>query len=159
MTTTTFEISDLVGAMLSRKRLAAQQIRAFLLGKPTLASLGWDDFAHLRELRDLAARMVSHRGEGVPNGANILIYGKPGTGKSEFVKTLATRLGLSAHFVGEHNGKDAEPNRQEQIAALMIANAVGATGGKMIVAVDEADDLFAGVDEETPQPDMAARCS
>jgi hypothetical protein len=30
----------------------------------------------------------------------------------------------------------------------MIANAVGATGGQMIVAVDEADDLFAGVDEE-----------
>jgi SpoVK/Ycf46/Vps4 family AAA+-type ATPase len=30
----------------------------------------------------------------------------------------------------------------------MIANALGATGSKMIVAVDEADDLFAGVDEE-----------
>ena len=70
--------------------------------------------------------MVAHRGEGVPNAANILIYGPPGTGKSEFVKTLATRLGLSAHFVGEHNGRDAEPNRQERIAALMIANALGA---------------------------------
>ena len=30
----------------------------------------------------------------------------------------------------------------------MIANALGTTGNKMIVAVDEADDLFAGVDED-----------
>ena len=52
-----FRISDLVGAMLSRKRLAAEQIRAFLLGKPTLASLGSDDFAHLGELRDLATQV------------------------------------------------------------------------------------------------------
>ena len=47
------QISDLVGAMLSRKRLDAPQIRALLLGKPAAASLGWDDFAHLGELRDL----------------------------------------------------------------------------------------------------------
>ena len=143
-----FQISDLVGAMLSRKRLDAPQIRALLLGKPAVASLGWDDFAHLGELRDLAARMVADRGDGVANAANILIYGPPGTGKSEFVKTLAAHLGLSSHFIGEHNGQDAEPNRRERIAALMIANALGTTGGKMIVAVDEADDLFAGVDEE-----------
>ena len=143
-----FQISDLVGAVLSRKRLAAPQIQALLLGKPAAASLGWDDFAHLGELRDLAERIVAHRGEGVPNAANILIYGPPGTGKSEFVKTLAARLGLSAHFVGEQNRQDAEPNRRERIAALMIAKALGATGGEIIVAVDEADDLFAGVDEE-----------
>jgi hypothetical protein len=36
-----FQISDLVGAVLSRKRLAAPQIRALLLGKPAAASLGW----------------------------------------------------------------------------------------------------------------------
>ena len=141
-------ITELVGSLISRKRLAAPQIRALLLGKPAVASLGWDDFAHLGELRDLAERIIAHQEEGVPNGANILIYGPPGTGKSEFVKTLAARLGFSAHFIGEHNGKDAEPNRRERIAALMIANALGATGAKMIVAVDEADDLFAGVDEE-----------
>jgi transitional endoplasmic reticulum ATPase len=142
------QITDLVGSVLSRKRLAAPQIRALLLGKPAVASLGWNDFTHLGELRDLAERMVAPRGADVPNAANILIYGPPGTGKSEFVKTLAARLGFSAHFVGEQNGKDAEPNRRERIAALMIANALGATGGKMIVVVDEADDLFAGVDEE-----------
>jgi len=143
-----FRICDLVGAMLARRHLAAPQIRALLLGKPAAATLAWDDFAHLGELRDLAARMVAHRGEGVANAANILIYGPPGTGKSEFVKTLAARLGFSAHFIGEHNAKHAEPNRRERIAALMIANALGSSAEKMIVAVDEADDLFAGVDED-----------
>jgi Cdc6-like AAA superfamily ATPase len=102
-------ISGLVGAMLARKRLDPPQIRALLLGKPAVASLGWDDFAHLGELRELAARIVAYRGVVVPDAANILIYGPPGTGKSEFVKTLAARLGFSAHFVGEHNGRTPSP--------------------------------------------------
>jgi Cdc6-like AAA superfamily ATPase len=104
-----FQISGLVGAMLARKRLDPPQIRALLLGKPAVASLGWDDFAHLGELRELAARIVAYRGVVVPDAANILIYGPPGTGKSEFVKTLAARLGFSAHFVGEHNGRTPSP--------------------------------------------------
>jgi SpoVK/Ycf46/Vps4 family AAA+-type ATPase len=141
-------LSDLVDKILSKKQLAAPQIHALLLGAPASASLSWDDFAHLGELRDLAARILAHGGDNAAKAANILIYGPPGTGKSEFVKTLAARLGLSAHFVGEDNGDNTEPNRQERIAALMIANALGATG-KMIVAVDEADDLFEGVDEDS----------
>ena len=141
-------LSDLIDNILSKKQLAAPQIRSLLLGTPAAASLSWDDFAHLGELRDLAARILAHRGDDAQKAANILIYGPPGTGKSEFVKTLAARLGFSAHFVGEDNGKHAEPNRRERIAALMIANALGATGNKMIVALDEADDLFAGVDED-----------
>jgi hypothetical protein len=40
-----------------------------------VASLCWDDFAHLGELRDLAERMVADQGAGVPKAANILIYG------------------------------------------------------------------------------------
>jgi transitional endoplasmic reticulum ATPase len=85
------QITELVGSLLSRKRLAAPEIRSLLLGKPAVASLGWEDFAHIGELRDLAERIIAHREEGVPNSANILIYGPPGTGKSEFVKTLAAR--------------------------------------------------------------------
>jgi hypothetical protein len=44
-----------------------------------------------------------------------------GNWQERFVKTLAARLGYSAHFVGEHNGQDAEPDRRERIAALLIA--------------------------------------
>ena len=59
-------IAELVGAVLSRKKLAAPQIRALLLGKPAAASLGWDDFAHLGQLRDLAERVVGPLGADFP---------------------------------------------------------------------------------------------
>lgn len=146
-----FCLSAVVDNILSKKRLDEDQIRGLLLGKRATATLGWDDFAHLGEARELAARLVAggrEPGSAPGKAANILLYGPPGTGKSEFVKTLGARLGVPVHFVGEENGKNAEPTRRERIAALMIANALGATAKKMIVAVDEADDLFAGVDED-----------
>ena len=79
---------------------------------------------------------------------NLLFYGPPGTGKSEFAKTLGAYLGLSVQFCGETGEENAEPNRRERIAALLIANAVGAVARRTIVVVDEADDLLAGLDED-----------
>jgi transitional endoplasmic reticulum ATPase len=144
-----FWLSDLVDDILSRKNLTPRHVGGLLLGKAAAPSLGWDDFAHLGELRDLAARIACPGNDGIARGVNILLYGAPGVGKSEFAKTLAAHLGLAAHFIGEENGKKAEPSRQERIAALLIANAVGApSGSDIMVAVDEADDLFAGVDED-----------
>jgi hypothetical protein len=143
-----FWLSDLVDNIFSKRQLTSRQIGGLLLGQPAMPSLCWEDFAHLGELRELSARIVAPGDGKASTGVNILIYGSPGTGKSEFVKTLAARCGLAAHFIGEENGKNAEPSRKERIAALVIANALGAAGNHMIVAVDEADDLFAGVDED-----------
>jgi transitional endoplasmic reticulum ATPase len=144
-------LSKTVRKVLSLPRLGSRNVSALLLGKPATAALGWSDFGHLGALRDLAARIVgaSIKSRGAPGmGANILLYGPPGTGKSEFAKTLGARLNVSVQFVGEATEDKTEPNRRERIAALMIANAIGGVARKTIVVVDEADDLFAGVDED-----------
>ena len=65
-----------------------------------------------------------------------------GTGKTEFAKTLGGQLGFSVQFVAETNDKNGEPSRSERLAALLIANAIGAMARKTILVVDEADDLF-----------------
>jgi transitional endoplasmic reticulum ATPase len=132
-------------------RLSSRNVSALLLGKSAAASLSWNDFSHLGDMRDLAARIVGAtvKLKGEPGtGANLLLYGPPGTGKSEFAKTLGARLLVSVQFVGETTDDKTEPNRRERIAALMIANAIGGVAKKTIFVVDEADDLFAGVDED-----------
>src|SRR5271167_2402930 len=143
--------SVVVRRLLALPRFGARRVGDLLLGRPARASLGWSDFEHLGELRDLAARIVAAAGElggASRRGANLLFYGAPGTGKSEFAKTLGARVGFSVQFCGETNDANGEPNRRERVAALLIANAIGGVARRTIVVVDEADDLFAGLGED-----------
>jgi transitional endoplasmic reticulum ATPase len=144
-------LSLVVHRLISLPRFERRRVSDLLLGAPTRASLVWKDFEHLGDLRDLAARIIA--GAGSPRGAarrgvNLLFYGPPGTGKSEFAKTLGARVGFSVQFCGETGEENSEPNRSERIAALLIANAVGAVARRTIVVVDEADDLLTGFDQD-----------
>jgi len=143
-------LSGVVRRILALKRIGARNVSDLLLGKPAAAALAWQDFKHLGDMREIAARLVKACGsKGTAEiGVNLLFYGPPGTGKSEFAKTLGAHLGFSVQFAGEANDDSAEPNRRERIAGLMIANAIGGVARKTIIVVDEADDLFAGVDED-----------
>src|SRR5271165_1405574 len=143
-------LSVVVRRLLSLPRFGARRVSDLLLGEPAHASLAWSDFEHLGDLRDLSAQIVVAAGRkgDAPGGANILLYGPPGTGKSEFAKTLGAHVGFSVQFIGESNDENGKPSRNERIAALMIANAIGALARRTIFVVDEADDLFVCVDED-----------
>ena len=141
-------MSVIVQRLLSLPRFGACRVGDLLLGEPARASLAWSDFEHLGDLRDLAARIVAAAGNprgGSRHGMNLLFYGPPGTGKSEFAKALGAR---SVQFIRETSDQNAEPSRRERIAALMIANAIRGVARKTIIVVDNADDLFIGVDED-----------
>ena len=138
-------LSNVARRILTMPRLAARRVGDLLLGEPAAATLGWGDFALLGEMRELAMRMVLAAGSSRARGSlgvNLLLYGPPGTGKTEFAKTLGGQLGFSVQFVAETNDKNGEPSRSERLAALLIANAIGAMARKTILVVDEADDLF-----------------
>jgi transitional endoplasmic reticulum ATPase len=143
-------LSVVVCRLLSLPRFGARRVSELVLGEPARASLAWSDFEHLRDLRDLSARIVAAAGSSrgrTRRGVNLLFYGPPGTGKSEFAKTLGAHVGLSVHLIGETTDESPEPSRNERIAAMMIANAIGGLARRTIIVVDEADDLFGGVDE------------
>lgn len=125
-----------------------EALRNALLGRSTPADLTWDDFAHLGEIRELAEALVGAALARRSKGVNVLVHGVPGTGKTEFARTLAARLSARACFVGEADDLDAEPNRQDRIAAFAVARALAARAGRMLLVVDEADDIFTGVDED-----------
>src|SRR5690606_7298399 len=49
------------------------------------------DFAHLPDL-DLLKRYLANTLSGRRKGSNVLLYGAPGTGKTEFVRAIAEAL-------------------------------------------------------------------
>ena len=130
-----------------------QALRDALLGPAARADLVWDDFAHLGEVRDLASRVLAGALKRRENGVAMLFYGAPGTGKTEFAKSLADRVGARLSFVGEADEEDGEPPRTDRISAFAVARALASNAGNVILAIDEADDIFTGVDED----DGAAR--
>jgi transitional endoplasmic reticulum ATPase len=123
-----------------------RQLRAALVGDIGRAELAWEDFAHLGEDADLAQSLLEGALAKRAQGVNILLHGAPGTGKTQFVRTLAARLGVEAIFVGETDSDGDEPHRNERIAAFAIARSLAAQAGRTLLVVDEADDIFTSVD-------------
>lgn len=74
-------------------------------------------------------------------GASMLVHGKEGTGKTEFVKSLIRNIGKKCIFLRPFNkkGKDSISERR---MALYVASRVVSSIGNGILVVDEADDLL-----------------
>ena len=124
------------------------RLRATLFGAAEASELGWDDFEHIAKARDLAADLVQAALDRKETGFNVLLYGEPGTGKTEFAKVLAQHVGARAVFVGEADDEGDEPSRFDRIAHLSMASTLAARAGRTVLVVDEADDIFTGVDED-----------
>jgi transitional endoplasmic reticulum ATPase len=117
--------------------------RDFALGTPLATDHAWADFEHLGpdrvHLVDMLAGAIQHRRKGV----NILIYGIPGGGKTEFCKALAKQLGMPLYAVAEMDEDDQEPSRRERLAALHVAHRLLGESSNALLLVDEADDIIA----------------
>lgn len=118
-----------------------------LCGKPRRTDLAWTDFAHLGEEAEVASRLVAAAIHARARGVNILLHGAPGVGKTQFACALAARLGLHAMFVGEADEDGEEPSRGSRLAALAVSQKLGVNARGLLLVVDEADDLFIGVDD------------
>ena len=117
-------------------------IRDILLGEPDRAELEWTDFDHVAESRDHVENLLRGALRAGETGVNILLHGPPGTGKTEFCRTLAARLGVPLFSIGERDQRGGEPNRMERIGDLSLAQCLLARGGNSLLLFDEMADLL-----------------
>jgi transitional endoplasmic reticulum ATPase len=154
-------LSLVVRRLLSMPRFEPRRVGDLLLGGPSRASLAWNKFEYLGDLRDLAARIVAANvrpGGSSHRSTNLLFYGPPGTGKSEFAKTLGVQIGFSVHFCGETDEESSEPDRRERIAALLIANAISRLRATQLLLSTKRT-IFSSTSMMTVHStDTAARC-
>ena len=133
----------LAGAMLADAG-DIEDLVALLFPPAPLPEAEWADFEGLGDsagiMRNLLAQAID---KGTP-GVNILLYGSPGTGKTEFCKVLARELGASLRAVGEADDSGEEPSRGERLADLGIAGRMLSARRDTLLLLDEMEDLFGG---------------
>ncbi|MCY4058073.1 MAG: AAA family ATPase [Gammaproteobacteria bacterium] len=117
-------------------------VRELLLGDTRESDLEWSDFDHLAQSRDDVERMLRGALDRGVRGVNILVHGPPGTGKTEFCRVLAHRLGVNLFSIGEADECGDEPTRRERLSELTLAQSLLGDDQRAVLLFDEMEDLL-----------------
>lgn len=137
-----FDVPDVISTAMQRTLNNLDDVRKYILGDKQQPTLEWDDFEHIGSTRDKLAAFLKEATQKRIQGVNILLWGPPGTGKTEFCKTLAARLNLNLYALGEVDDSGEEPNRKERTSAFQIAQNLLRHQNNNLLLFDEMDDMF-----------------
>ncbi len=136
------EVNEAVISALQKARGKRDDLRSLILGVPCKAQLDWEDFDYLGEVREKLQQFLANAYRSKEVGINILLYGAPGTGKTEFCKILAQELGLNLYAIGEKDEDGLAPTRTERMAAYRVAQSLLRNQSGSLLMFDEFDDLL-----------------
>ena len=125
---------------------STRQIQQMLFEEAPSSELEWQDFDHVSSGRDHIEQLIVGALKTGVKGVNILIHGPPGTGKTEFCRTLAQRLGINLFSVGESDEHGREPSRSERLRELRLAERLLGQSHNSILLFDEMEDLLSESD-------------
>jgi SpoVK/Ycf46/Vps4 family AAA+-type ATPase len=99
------------------------------------------NWPHLEDRAKLLARLLVEALRSRATGINLLLYGAPGTGKTQFAKQLVDRVGATGFSVADADVDGDPANRFDRLSSLMLTQVFAPVAASVIV-LDEAEDVF-----------------
>ena len=103
--------------------------------------LSVDDFPHKAKEIDMLLPYLTQSLNTGRRGVNILMYGDPGTGKSQLARILAKETGCELFEVASEDEKGEPLTDKARLRAFHAAQAL-LSGRKIILLFDEIEDVF-----------------
>lgn len=114
---------------------SCKEVCDVLVGKPLITTLKRENFDYMLDDFDKVSEILTN---GTKNkGINILLYGNPGTGKTEIAKTICNRAGLNLYTTSENlQEKDGRLSNLAQMQTVLRNEE------NSVILFDEAEDVF-----------------
>ncbi len=134
-----------LGTLLTQKHDSHEALIARFLNRTSAPSLQLGNFPHLARaantIRDYLANVLQTR----TGGTNILLYGIPGTGKTEFVKALSSELGADLFEIAFSDSEGDPISGTDRLKAYNLCQRILAQKTNALLMFDEIEDVFPSI--------------
>ena len=108
------------------------------VGEPELSLT---DFPHIKNELNIILPLLSSATNKERKGTNIYLHGRPGTGKTEFVKVLAKNLGCELFEIVSEDEEGDPITGKDRLKSFKLAQII-LKNRKAILLFDEVEDVF-----------------
>lgn len=140
-------VPDNVQACLTEQHGCLEEMMLHFVRPAKTTCLTNEDYPHLAHDHLALSRFFHGSREQRAKGVNIMFYGEPGTGKTEFAKVLARESGFNLYEVASANKFGESLNRAERLASLRISLRFLADNKNALLLFDEIEDIFPNPDD------------
>ncbi len=138
-----FKEWELAEAFFERKLSDTDLIEFYGVNKAPDAELTCESYTHIGAALELLLNYLRVIKKSKVRGVNILLYGTPGTGKTQMARAIGDELSMVVFEQSPTNENGGIRSPMDRLKGLQMAGTVLASSGGLLV-FDEAEDVFCG---------------